>query len=226
MEWTRKYHPEWGNSIIENPTWHALTDRWILAQKLKWPKIQSMYHMKLKKKDGKMQMLHSFLKGWTKISTGGNIKAKFRAEAVQSLPHMWPINIQPSKLDNIEESKKCMQTGTRYRSLLRDIDRTCQIQRGMLAANHWTENETYIGGIRERIERVEGGCNTIRTKMRTNKCSQVLKTTLPKDYTWTDPWLQLHNSREWPCWAPMEGEALSLAKVGPQCRGLSVGEGK
>jgi len=51
MEWTRKYHPEWGNSITEKHTWYALIDKWILAKKLELPKMQSTDHRKLKKKD-------------------------------------------------------------------------------------------------------------------------------------------------------------------------------
>jgi len=35
----------------KNTTWYALTDKWILAQKLELPKIQSTDHMKLKKGD-------------------------------------------------------------------------------------------------------------------------------------------------------------------------------
>jgi len=46
----------------------------------------------------KMQMLHSFKRG-TRIPFGGDREAKFRTEAegtpIQSLPHMWPIHIQP-----------------------------------------------------------------------------------------------------------------------------------
>jgi len=46
----------------------------------------------------KMQMLH-FLKRGRRIPLGGNREAKFRTEAegtpIQSLPHMWPIHIQP-----------------------------------------------------------------------------------------------------------------------------------
>jgi len=44
------------------------------------------------------------------------MESKFGAEsegmAIQSLPHMGiqPIHIQPSKLDNIDEAKKCMLT--------------------------------------------------------------------------------------------------------------------
>jgi len=51
MDGTRKYHPEWGNPITEKHIWYALTDKWILAQKLELPNIQSADHMKLKKKD-------------------------------------------------------------------------------------------------------------------------------------------------------------------------------
>jgi len=47
---------------------------------------------------------------------------------IQSLPHMWPIYIQPPKLDKMDEAKKCMLTGTGYRSLLRDTSRACPIQ--------------------------------------------------------------------------------------------------
>ena len=34
------YHPEWGNSITKEHTCYALTDKWILAQKLRILKIQ------------------------------------------------------------------------------------------------------------------------------------------------------------------------------------------
>jgi hypothetical protein len=47
---------ELGNIILSNPvtkehTCYALTDKWILAQRLKIPKIQFTDHMKLKKKE-------------------------------------------------------------------------------------------------------------------------------------------------------------------------------
>jgi len=78
-------------------------------------------------------MLCSFLKKGTKISTGGDREAKFRAEtegtAIQSLSHMWPIYIQPPKLDKMDEAKKCRPTETGYSCLLRDTARACQIQR-------------------------------------------------------------------------------------------------
>jgi len=51
IDGTRKYHPELVNSITKNRTWYALTDKWILAQKLELLKIPSTDHMNLKKKD-------------------------------------------------------------------------------------------------------------------------------------------------------------------------------
>jgi len=61
------------------------------------------------------------------------MEAKFGAEtkgtAIQSLPHMWPIYIQPPELDKIDEAKNGMLTEIGYRSLLRDTSRACQIQR-------------------------------------------------------------------------------------------------
>jgi hypothetical protein len=36
----------WGNSITKEHTWYALTDQWILVQKLRIPIAK---HMKLKK---------------------------------------------------------------------------------------------------------------------------------------------------------------------------------
>jgi len=87
-----------------------------------------------------MLMLRFFFKRATKISTRGHKETKFKTETdgtpIQSLPHMWPIHIQPSKLDKMDEAKKCVMTGTRCRSLLRDTARIQQTQRRMPAENH------------------------------------------------------------------------------------------
>jgi len=87
----------------------------------------------------KMRMLPILLKRG-KMTIGGDREARFRAGtelmANQSLPHMWFLYIQPSKLGKTDEAKKCMLKETRYRSLLRDTSRACPIQRSMLAANH------------------------------------------------------------------------------------------
>ena len=49
MDGIRKYYPEWGNPVTKGQTWYALTDKRILAQILRIPKIQFTYYMKLKK---------------------------------------------------------------------------------------------------------------------------------------------------------------------------------
>jgi hypothetical protein len=51
MDRSGGYHPEWGNPITKEHTWYALTDKLILAQKLRIPKKQFAKHMKLKKKE-------------------------------------------------------------------------------------------------------------------------------------------------------------------------------
>jgi hypothetical protein len=51
MDVSGGYHPEWGNPITKEHTWYALTDKQILAQKLRLPKIQFAKHMKVKKED-------------------------------------------------------------------------------------------------------------------------------------------------------------------------------
>ena len=51
MDISGEYHPEWGNTITKEVTWYALTDKWILSQKPRIPKILLLKHKKIKKKD-------------------------------------------------------------------------------------------------------------------------------------------------------------------------------
>jgi hypothetical protein len=39
MDGTRKYHPEQGCPVTKEYIWYVLTDKWILALKLRIPKI-------------------------------------------------------------------------------------------------------------------------------------------------------------------------------------------
>jgi hypothetical protein len=70
---------------------NALTDKWILAQKLRIPKIQFAKHIKLKKKDQSVDTLILLRKG-SKIPIEGVTETKFRAETegrtIQRLPHL------------------------------------------------------------------------------------------------------------------------------------------
>jgi hypothetical protein len=50
-----KYNPEWGKPVTKEHTWYVLTDKWILAQKLRILNIQFTDHMKLKKKEDEIE---------------------------------------------------------------------------------------------------------------------------------------------------------------------------
>ena len=92
MDGSRGIHPEWGNRITKELTWYALTDKWILAQKLRITKIQFAKHMKLKKKEDQSVDTSSLLRMGNKIPMEGVIETKFGAETegriIQRLPHL------------------------------------------------------------------------------------------------------------------------------------------
>jgi hypothetical protein len=54
--------------ITKEHTWYALTDKWMLAQKLQTPKIQFTDHMKLKKKEDQSVGASILLRRGTKYS--------------------------------------------------------------------------------------------------------------------------------------------------------------
>jgi hypothetical protein len=73
------YHPEWGNPVTKEHTWYALTDKQILAQKLRISKIQFAKRMKLKKNED--QSVHTLLlRIGNKIPMEGATETKIRAE--------------------------------------------------------------------------------------------------------------------------------------------------
>ena len=92
------HHPEWVNQITKELKWYILTDKWILAQKLRIPKIQFTDHMKLKKKEDQSVDTSVLLRRGNKIPMGGDTETKCGAETegmtIQRLPHLGihPIN--------------------------------------------------------------------------------------------------------------------------------------
>jgi hypothetical protein len=74
------YHPEWGNAVTKEHTWYALTDKPILAQKLRLPKIQFAKHMKLKKKENQQVDSSFLLRMGNKIPMEGVTETKFGGE--------------------------------------------------------------------------------------------------------------------------------------------------
>jgi hypothetical protein len=73
----------------------TLTDKWILAQKLRIPKIQFEKHMKLKKKEDQSVDTSILPRRGNKIPMEGVTETKFEAETegmnIQKLPHLGSI---------------------------------------------------------------------------------------------------------------------------------------
>mgnify|MGYP006988450356 FL=1 len=91
MDVSGGYHPEWGNPITKEVTWYALTDKWILAQKLRIPKIQFAKHKKIKKREDQWVDTSFLLRIGNKIPMKGVTETKFGAKTkgwtIQRLPH-------------------------------------------------------------------------------------------------------------------------------------------
>jgi hypothetical protein len=70
---------------------YALTGKWILAQKLRIPKIQFVKHKKIKKREDQWTDTSFLLRIGNKIPMKGVTKTKFGAKtkgwAIQRLPH-------------------------------------------------------------------------------------------------------------------------------------------
>jgi hypothetical protein len=89
-----------------------LTDKWILAQKLRIPKIQFAKHMKLKKEDQSVDTL-ILLRMGNKIPIEGVTESKFRAETegmtIHKLPHLGiqPINNHQTQIPWQMRTRAC-----------------------------------------------------------------------------------------------------------------------
>jgi hypothetical protein len=80
MDESGGYHPEWANPITKEVTWYALTDKWILAQKLRIPKIQFAKHKKIKKREDQSVDTSFLLRIGNKIPMEGVKETKFGAK--------------------------------------------------------------------------------------------------------------------------------------------------
>ena len=82
---------------------YVVTDKWILAQKFRIPKIPFTIHMNLKKKEGQSVNTLIFLKRGNKISIEGVTQTKYGEEtegmAIQRFPYLGihPIDIPPNQ---------------------------------------------------------------------------------------------------------------------------------
>jgi len=99
IDGTRKY-PEWGNPITKEHTWYALTDKWVLTQKLRIPKIQFTDHTKLKKDNQSVEASVLPKRGNNRENTETKCGAETEGKATQRLLHLGihPVYIkQPDK---------------------------------------------------------------------------------------------------------------------------------
>jgi hypothetical protein len=110
MDVSGGYHPEWGKPITKEHTWYALTDKWILAQKLRKPKIQFAKHMKLKKKEDQSVDTLFLLRRGNKIPREGVTKLGAESEGmtIQRLLH---LGIHPI---NNHQTQSLLQMPTRF----------------------------------------------------------------------------------------------------------------
>jgi hypothetical protein len=122
----------------------------------------------------KVWTLQSFLEGGIKYvgsKYGDKVWSRdWRKGHPEIAPPGDPSHIQTQNPDTIVDAKNCLMTEAWYSCLLRGSFRAWQIQRRMLAANHWTEHGVPNGGVRGRTEGAEGVCNPIgRTTILTNQ---------------------------------------------------------
>jgi hypothetical protein len=71
---------ECGNLTTKEHTLHALSDKWILAQKIRIPKKQFAKHLKLRNMEDQSVDTLFLLKIGNKIHMGGHTETKFGAE--------------------------------------------------------------------------------------------------------------------------------------------------
>jgi len=96
-ERTKTYPREWVNPMTEIHTWYALIDKWILAQMLKFSKIHRPNEIQEYDQNADSSLLPLKEKKnpyWR--DRDAKFKTKPRGMSIQSLPHMWPVHIQPS----------------------------------------------------------------------------------------------------------------------------------
>jgi hypothetical protein len=197
MDGSGEYHSKWGNKITKEHTWYALTDKWILVQKLRIHKIQFTKHMKLKKKEDQSMDTSILLRRGNKISMEWVRETKCEAETEGMTIHrLYHLRIHPIKKtqnpDTIADANKSLLTGAWYSCLLTGSASAWQIQKWMLTTIQWMEHRIPNEGARERTQGAEGVCSPIGgTTIWINQYpSPELSGTKPliTENTWWDSW--------------------------------------
>ena len=125
MDASEGYHPEWVNPITKEVTWYALIDKWILAQKLRMPKIQFAKDMKLKNKEDQSVDTLILIRRGNKIPMEGVTKTKCYTETegmtIHRLPHLGIHSIYN------HQTQTLLNMSERYCSQDPDIALFCEV---------------------------------------------------------------------------------------------------
>ena len=165
MDGSGGYLPEWSNPITKELTWYALTNKQILAQKLRIPKIQFAKLMKLKNKEDQ-SVDTSFLLRRGKNTHGRSYRDKiwsrdWRSDHPETVPPGDPSHKQPPNPGTIAYTNKILLTGPWYICFLWGYASAWQTQKWMHTVSFWMEH-------RAPSEGAEGVCNPIRGTIWTN----------------------------------------------------------
>ena len=165
MDGSGGYHPEWGNPITKELTWYVLTNKWILAQKLRIAKIQFSKLMKLKKKEDQSVDTLSLLRMGNKVPNGRSYREKVwswdeRMDHPETATPRDPSHSQPPNTDTIAYTSKILLKGLRYSCLIWGYANAWKTL-WMLTVSYWMEHRAPNGGARESTQGAEGVCNPI-----------------------------------------------------------------
>ena len=143
----------------------TLTDKWILAQKHRTPKIQFAKHKKIKRRKDQWVILHSSLEQGTKYPRKElqrqSLELRWKDGPSRDY-HTWDLSHnQPPNPDTIAYASKILLKGTWYSYLMWNYASAWQIQKWMLTVIYWMEHRAPNGEARESTQGAEGVCNPI-----------------------------------------------------------------
>jgi hypothetical protein len=136
------YHPEWGNPITKKFTWYVLTDKCILAQKLRMPKIQDTIYKTHKTQEEHWPKCGHFAPSynWKQNTHGRSYRVNVwswheRMDHLETVIPKDPSHNQPPNDDTISYARKILLKGPWYSCLLWDYAGAWQTQKWMLTVS-------------------------------------------------------------------------------------------
>ena len=160
MDVSGGYHPEWGKPVTKEVTWYALTDKWILAQKLRILKYNLQNTRKSRRRKTNMWILHSSLEygikyPWKELQRQ-SLELRWRMDYAETTPPVDLSHNQPPNTDIIAYTSNILLKGPWYSCLLWGFASAWQIQKRMLTVIYWMEHRAPNGGARESTQELKG----------------------------------------------------------------------